>query len=323
MKTLHPLYWIVVFTLTVGLACSAANVLTGSRSTGAGSTAGNSTDNGSTTGNGSTTDNGSTASSGLNFGGQGTGPGLFTDVRGLGVNPATGAIFTADYHDGRVQAFDPTGKFIKQWLVGSKNAIITGMTADSKGNVFIVTGGKILRYDPTGKLIATLAVPDVFINHAVVGADGNLLASADEETILRLSPDGKVLSTIEKAFTANGGDTELDVLVAEDAAGDIYALGTFNNAVFKFSPDGKFVSRFGSNGMSAGKFTAPECIAVDNKGRVYVGDFQGIQVFDGSGAYQSLISVQGAARYIVFDAKDNLYFTTSRNMVVKTALPNP
>jgi sugar lactone lactonase YvrE len=259
----------------------------------------------------------------LSFGGQGTGPGLFNDVRGLGVNSSTGSIFAADYEDGRVQAFDPTGKFLTQWMVGSggKGAIITGMTADSSGNVFIATGGKILRYDAAGKLKGTLTAGHTYIDHVALAPDGNLVVMADQETLLRMSTSGKVLSTIKNAFTANGGDTELDAYVAEDSAGDIYALGTFNNAVFKFSPQGKFIQRFGEEGNGPGQLRAAESIAVDSQGRVYVGDSAGIQIFDADGNYQSLIMIKGAARYIVFDGQDQMYVTTSQNQVLKMSVP--
>jgi len=288
MKVFYPFHLLAAFVVTIGLACSLGG-----------------------------------GSQELVPGGKGIGPGLFNDVRGLGVNPSTGAFFAADYHDARVQAFDPSGKFITQWLAGAgdNSVIITGMSADSNGNVFIATGGKVLRYDPTGNLTATLAVPNAYINHVVAGPDGNLVAMADKETLLRMSVDGKVLGTVKKSFTANGGDTELDVLVAEDSAGDIYGLGTFNNAVFKFSPDGKFIKRFGSEGDSSGQFSAPESIAVDNQGRVYVGDFKGIQVFDSDGKYLSLIQIHGIARYIVFDNQNNMYVTTNNNQVLKMSVP--
>ncbi len=288
MKVFRPFYLMAVFVLIVGMACSFG---------------------------------GSGAQ--LSFGGQGTGPGLFNDVRGLGVNPSTGAIFAADYHDARVQAFDPTGKFLTQWMAGAGNnsVIITGMSADSNGNVYIATGGKILVYDATGNLKKTLDAGDSIINHVVVGPDGNLVVMADDETIFRMSTDGKILSTIKNAFTDNGGDTELDVLVAEDSSGDIYGLGTFNNAVFKFSAQNKFIKRFGSEGNGQGQFSAPEAIGVDNQGRVYVGDINGIQVFDGDGNYLSLIHINGVARYIVFDNQNNMYVTTSKNQVLKMSVP--
>ena len=298
MKVYRSFYLIALFIFIVSLACSFG----GSPIIQAGSPS---------------------ASQGLMFGGKGTDPGLFNDVRGLAVNPSTGAIVAADYHDGRVQAFDPNGKFLTQWIMpGGKSAIITGMAGDSSGNVYIVTGGNIMLYDSTGQLKTTITVPDLYINNVALMSDGNLVAAtAQDETIIKLSPDGKVLSTIKNAFSANDGSTELDMTVAVDSAGDIFVLGSFNNAVFKFSPDGKFISHFGSAGDAAGQFSAAEAIAVDNSGKVYVSDLKGIQVFDGDGHYLSLINVDGVARRIAFDSQNQLYFTSSKNQVFKINVP--
>ncbi len=261
----------------------------------------------------------------LGFGSQGSGPGLFNDVRGLGINPATGAIFAADYEGGRVQSFDPTGKFVTQWTLNSdsKDKIITGMASDRNGNVFIAADGKIYRYDATGNLAATLVVPDTYINNLVVGADGNIVAAADNETILRMTTDGTVLNTFQNVFTDNGGDDELDMIVAVDGTNNIYILGTFNNAVFKLSPDGKFITRFGSDGDGQGQFRAPESIGVDGFGRVYIGDFKGIQVFDSTGRYLNLIQTDGVPRSLTFDDQNKLYFSSSTNKVFRFNVQKP
>ena len=58
--------------------------------------------------------------------------------------------------------------------------------------------------------------------------------------------------------------------------------------MFKFGPDGRFLNRFGSKGREAGEFTAPDAIAVDSKGRVYVADFGTIKIFDTNGRVTSM-----------------------------------
>jgi sugar lactone lactonase YvrE len=110
--------------------------------------------------------------------------------------------------------------------------------------------------------------------------------------------------------------------VAVDGLGNIYALGSFNNAVFKFSPEGKYLTRFGSDGDQPGQFRAPSAIAVDGKGRVYVSDFKGIQVFDGNGRYLAVFDPGGTASGMVFNDKDEL-FVAARKHVVKLALKEP
>src|ERR1051325_4918414 len=68
-----------------------------------------------------------------------------------------------------------------------------------------------------------------------------------------------------------------------------------------------------------GQFRAPSSIAVDGRGRVYVGDFKGIQVFDANGRYLTVFKPEGNASGMVFNDKDEL-FVAARNHVVKLTI---
>jgi sugar lactone lactonase YvrE len=89
--------------------------------------------------------------------------------------------------------------------------------------------------------------------------------------------------------------------------------------VFKFTREGKYISRFGGDGDQRGQFRAPSAIAVDGQGRVYVSDFKGIQVFDTGGRYLETIKVRGPASGMIFNDKDEL-FVVARTRVVKLTL---
>ena len=136
---------------------------------------------------------------------------------------------------------------------------------------------------------------------------------------MRFNSAGEVTRTIRAAISSTSGDSELNTRVAIDGLGDIYALGTFNNAVFKFSPDGKFLTRFGDTGDQPGQFHAPFAVAVDGKGRVYVSDIKGIQVFDGNGRYLKVFKPDGLAFQMVFN-DNNEMFIAARNRVLKYSL---
>ena len=107
--------------------------------------------------------------------------------------------------------------------------------------------------------------------------------------------------------------------VAVDGAGNIYALGRFNMGIFKFGRDGKFINRFGSGGDQPGQFRAPYSIAVDGRGRVYVGDIKGIQVSDADGRYLNVITQKGMAFGMVFNDNNEL-FVIARDRVIKYAV---
>src|SRR5262245_55194629 len=59
----------------------------------------------------------------LEFGKEGIGPGMFTDARSIAVDGA-GQIYVGEYSGGRIQVFDPTGKFVTQWSIGDRKTIL-------------------------------------------------------------------------------------------------------------------------------------------------------------------------------------------------------
>jgi sugar lactone lactonase YvrE len=157
-----------------------------------------------------------------------------------------------------------------------------------------------------------------------LGSDGTLYAVSDGETIVRFKSDKTIDLEIPDTFTNATGDSESDAHLAVDGLGNIYIVGSFNYAVLKFSPQGKFINRFGSKGDGAGKFTDPLSIAVDGYGRVYVGDFFGVLVFDSNGAYLNTVDISNGVAYgISFDDLNNLYIMTSQNQIQKYQVQKP
>jgi DNA-binding beta-propeller fold protein YncE len=260
----------------------------------------------------------------LTFGSEGIGPGMFTDARSIGVDGA-GKIYVGEYTGGRIQVFDAAGKFLTQWSIGDRKTILRGLATDRKGTVYAAHGGKIVRYSgETGETLGELEYERSGFDDVTAGADGGLVAAwqANRDDIVAFDANGKAVRTIPAAISSASGDSELSMRVAVDGSGQIYALGRFNNGVFKFARDGKFVNRFGSGGDQPGQFRAPYSIAIDGYGRVLVGDIKGIQVFDANGRFLALLEQKGMAFGIVFNDKNEL-FVVARDRVIKYALPAP
>jgi DNA-binding beta-propeller fold protein YncE len=236
----------------------------------------------------------------------------------------SGKIYVAEYIGGRIQVFDPAGKFLTQWTVDPKMPL-RGMAADRKGTVYVVQRGKINRYEgETGKLLGELDYAGGGgFDDLTVAPDGGFVAAwySNRDDVVRFNSAGEVTLTIRAAISSTSGDSELNTRVAIDGLGNIYALGSFNNAVFKFGPDGKFLTRFGDAGNEAGQFRAAFAIAVDGKGRVYVSDIKGIQVFDANGRYLKVFKPDGLAFDIEFN-DNNEMFVAARNHVLKYSLPD-
>ena len=255
------------------------------------------------------------------FGSEGIGPGMMTDARSIGID-GQGRIYVGEYQGGRVQVFDAQGKFITQWMVDRKMPL-RGLAADRNGTVYIAQRGKITRYrGENGEALGDINYSggDGF-DDVRTTPDGGLVCAwyRGDDNIVRFDSQGKEVRTITKAVSAAADRSELDTRVAVDGLGNIYALGTFSEAVFKFNPEGNFVNRFGGSGHQPGQFSAAHSIAVDGKGRIFVGDIQGIQVFDADGRFLNVIKVDGPAFGMVFDDQNEL-LVAARNKVIKYAL---
>ena len=252
------------------------------------------------------------------FGSEGIGPGMFTDARSIAVDGA-GNIYVGEYSGGRIQVFDSAGKFITQWTADEKMPL-RGLAADRKGVVYVVQSGKVTRFQgSSGEKLDELQYPEGNgFDDVTAAADGGVVCGwyRNRDDLVRFNANGQAVRTIKAAISSASGRSELNTRVAIDGLGNIYALGTFNSGVFKFGPDGKFINRFGGAGEQPGQFRAAQAIAVDGRGRVYVSDIKGVQMFDGDGRYLNVFKVQGSASGMVFNDKNEL-FVAARTQVFK------
>ena len=258
----------------------------------------------------------------LKFGSEGIGPGMMTDSRSIAID-GKGNIYVAEYLGGRIQVFDSNGTFITQWMVDPKMPL-RGLAADRKGTVFVAQHGVITRYEgQTGQSLGQVEYSGGGgFDDVIATPDGGLLCAwySAGDDIVRFNAEGKVVNIIRKAISTVADRSELNTRVAIDGLGNIYALGSFTSSVFKFSPEGKFLNRFGGPGQQPGQFNAVNGIAVDGKGRVFVSDSsKGIQVFDSDGRYLAVFKPEGVVFGMVFNDQNEL-IVAARKQVIKFAL---
>ena len=260
----------------------------------------------------------------LAFGSEGMGAGQFKDARSIAID-GKGRIYVGEYTGGRVQVFDADGQFITQWMVDPKAPLLQ-LVADRQGTVSVVQGGDISRYEGmTGQFLGKLpkTAGSSFTSDVVLTPDGGMVAVQHGEDIVKLDGAGRVVRAIKAAISEQSGDSELSTRVAVDGFGNIYAMGRFNNAVFKFGPNGKFLTRFGGKGNQPGQFNSLHAIAVEGQGRIFVGESRGIQVFDENGRYLDTIRLEQSVPFgMVFNDKGEL-FVAARTQVYKFAVNKP
>jgi streptogramin lyase len=265
------------------------------------------------------------ASIALEFGSEGIGPGQFKDARAIGVD-GEGHVYVGEYIGGRVQVFDVQGKFINEWTIDPKMPL-RGMAVDRKGTVYVVQKGVITRYEGmSGKSLGSLSYSGgAGFDDVTVAQDGGVVAatSGASDDIVRFNSSGQVVQTIRKAISSQTDRSELNMRLAVDGMGNIYALGSFNNAIFKFTREGRFTTRIGSTGSEPGQFRALSALAVDGQGRIFVSDTKGIQVFDTDGRYLDVFKVPNNVAFgLVFNDRNEL-LVVSRNKVFKFTINKP
>jgi len=245
----------------------------------------------------------------LSFGGEGIGPGFFTDARSIGVD-GEGRVYVGEYQGGRIQVFDAAGEFLTQWFA-DRVIPLTGMAVGRDGEVYTVQRGELtLRDGNTGERLGLVEYdPGQDFEDVARMADGGLVAGwvRFQDDLVVFDRQGEWVLTVPEAVSGQTGDSELSLRVAADGQGDLLALGKFNNAVFRFDSDGRFLNRFGSQGDEPGQLRAPMSIGVDGQGRVYVGDIWGVEAFDRDGRFLRRIEVEGSPFGLTFDDEGFLW----------------
>jgi len=205
---------------------------------------------------------------------------------------------------------------------------------DRQGNIWIAercganscansTVDPVLQFDPAGHLLKSVgAGMFLFPHNLVVDRDGNIFVTDNRGNyIVKFNPEGKVLMTLGKKGTAGDGPDTFNQpsAVAVAPNGDIFvADGHGNNTnarVVKFSKDGTFLKTWGKKGTAPGEFDTPHAIALDSRGRVFVGDRANnrIQIFDQDGKFLDGWTQFSRPSGICIDKNDVIYVSDSES----------
>jgi ribosomal protein L7/L12 len=252
----------------------------------------------------------------LKFGGEGTGAGKFKDNRTIAV-AADGKIYSADFSGGRIQVFDAAGNFQTQ-IMSDTTRTVDALAVDRKGNLFVLQGYDVFRLNrETGETLGKYRVDAA--SDLAVGLDGKLYVPSRRGEITVLSAEGAKLKSVSVSKDLGIDNVQQ---IAVDGAGNFFLLDGKISAVFKLSPDGKLLTRFGGRGTGSLEkmpktqfYGGGEDLAVDSQGRLYVSQNVRISVFDADGNFVNDFKTTQAFG-MAFNDKDEL-FVAARPFVVK------
>jgi streptogramin lyase len=186
----------------------------------------------------------------------------------------------------------------------------------------------VLRFDGSGNLVKSFGEGMFVFPHGIfVDRAGNVWITDAQgkdgkgHQVIKFSPEGKVLLTLGKAGVAGDGPDTFnqpsDVVLAPN--GDIFVAdghgGASNARIVKFSKDGTFIKAWGKKGSGPGEFDTPHAIAMDSKGRIFVGDRANnrIQIFDQDGKFIAEWKQFGRPSGIFIDKHDVIYVADSES----------
>lgn len=140
--------------------------------------------------------------------------------------------------------------------------------------------------------------------------------------VFEFDTTGKLLRTLGKAgVSAEGPDTFAEpnaVLVTRDGTifvADGHTPGKGAARIVKFDATGKFLTQWGGHGAGPGQLDVPHTLAMDSKGRLFVGDRWNnrIQVFDQQGKLLEVWDQFSRPSGMFIDGKDVLYVADSES----------
>ena len=227
------------------------------------------------------------------------------DGRGIWVAERCGANACLGSSLPSVYLFDATGAVAKSFGAG---LILSphGIDVDREGNVWVTDCACTLGRNATP--------PNPPAGHQV----------------FKFSPDGKLLMTLGTAGGAGRADSGFfyqpnDVLVAPN--GEIYVAEGHSSSegsiarIRKFSKDGKLIATWGQFGKGPDDLDQPHALAMDSRGRLFVGDRGNnrIKIFDQNGKLLDTWYQFSRPSGIFIDRQDRIYVADSESGSVAPA----
>jgi DNA-binding beta-propeller fold protein YncE len=197
-----------------------------------------------------------------------------------------------------------------------------GVAVDAREHVFVFHRGahSIMEFDKDGKLLRSWGDGTFVRPHGLkFDPEGNLWAVDDQgHIVVKMDAQGRVRLVLGrknlKGETDDSFNRPTDIAFAPN--GDFYVSDGYGNSrVVKFRKDGKFLKAWGKKGAAEGEFNLPHSVAVDKRGRVYVGDRDNhrMQIFDADGKFLEQWKHVGSPWGIAITADESMFICDGYN----------
>ncbi len=228
---------------------------------------------------------------------------------------------------------------------------VPAVALDSKNNLWVfqrADPGKpqLFKFDPNHKLILQVG-PDVIgyqdkAHGMAVDADDNVwITAANSATVMKISPDGKLLLTLGArgrrgdwdeakgqrllwqpvmVAIARNGDVYIGEGHANESPNDTDSEDAANNVgaarIIHLDKNGRFINQWFGNEVGQGKFSSAHGLAVDpTTGDVWIGDREEyrIVVYSGDGKFLKTMQMRNLVCALYFDSHGNPWMATGQD----------
>ena len=207
-----------------------------------------------------------------------------------------------------------------------------GLAVDNHDNIYVSDPAQhiVMKFDRDGHLQAMIGQNPPLKNPALLALDEVrrrlFVVDSHLHQVLIYNLDTlQNIAAVGKWGTKNG-EFNLPVGVGVNRDGYFAVTDTGSCSVQIFSPDFKFVRRFGGRGDQPGYFTRPKGVAFDSEGNIWVVDaaFNNFQIFDPQGAILMFVGTYGDTpgafnlpMGIYIDKQDRVYVGDALNSRVQ------
>jgi len=247
-----------------------------------------------------------------------------------------GNFYVADTNNNRVRKYDPEGIFLYEWSGFNQPR---GVAVDEDGYVYVADtmNHLIKKYGADGSFILQWGGNGTGNGQfkrtrgVAVDNDGHVYV-ADEQNnrIQKFTADGTFVAKWGKADctsgSANGQFNNPTGVAVDNRNGNFYVADYLNHRIQKFTADGTFITKWGSEGTGNGQFKKPAGVAVDQDGNLYVAEYANhrVQKFAEDGTFLAkwgkadCASGSGEEEFngsngVAIDGTGNVYITDRSN----------
>ncbi|HEY3759341.1 MAG TPA: hypothetical protein VGL37_06235 [Solirubrobacteraceae bacterium] len=261
---------------------------------------------------------------GLSFGPEGTGAGLFAAVGGVAVDQLSGDVFVyADSEGGRVYKFSATGEPVDFASTGTN--VIAGVGAagaaegeiavDSSsgpdvGDIYVANNSEVRIYSAAGSSIGTLSGGEMC--GVAVDASGSVYVGIYPETARKYVPAANPVTNQSEVASMKGLQGVCNV--AADGEGNLYAA-TYSGGITRYE-----ALQFGSPVASGTSIDAAgNTLAVDSStGDLYVNERDALAEYNAGGnplGRSGADQLRGSLGVAIDNAKNDLYVPSNGRVI--------